>query len=80
MESPVRQLVRSMATHAKALRDLADEKNLGLQGIYNTLCDVLDALNKELEEEDTGMLAPDWRKFSSSGNVQSSNLTKPISN
>jgi len=63
-----------MAGYAKALRELAT--NSGLQEVYDNLCDVLDALNEELRDEDDGMITHDWRKFSTSGNVH---LSKSIS-
>jgi len=63
-DSPVRKLVKGMAGYTKALRSLATSPSL--QRVYDNLCDVLDALNQELKDEDEGMLAPDWKKFSTS--------------
>jgi hypothetical protein len=60
-DSPVRQLVKGMAVYAKILRRLATTPDL--QRVYDNLCDVLDALNEELRDEDEGMLNPDWQKF-----------------
>ncbi|NJO51227.1 MAG: hypothetical protein HC840_19280 [Leptolyngbyaceae cyanobacterium RM2_2_4] len=51
--SPLRNLVQGMAAHAMALRVVA-LSNPGLQEIYDRLCDVLDDLNFELEEEYEG--------------------------
>jgi len=72
-DSPLRKLVRGMAGWAKALRGLATSP--GLQGIHNDLCDVLDALNEELKDEDEGMLAPDWEKISKASKAEASSRT-----
>lgn len=74
--SPLRNLVKSMAAHARTLKTVA-LLNPGLQTIYDSLCDVLDALNLELEEEDEGAVDTDWCKFftSDSENVHMSGRT-----
>jgi hypothetical protein len=63
--SPLRNLVQGMAAYASSLRTVA-LSSPGLQAIYDRLCDVLDELNLELEEEDEGSIDPDWYKFSTS--------------
>jgi hypothetical protein len=63
MDSPVRKLVKAMAGHVKALREVANNSPR-LESVYDNLCDVLDDLNKELKDEDEGMLPSDWKKFS----------------
>ena len=69
-DSPMRKLVKGMAGHIKAFRSLATSPSL--KGVYDNLCDALDALNQELKDEDEGMLRPDWEKFSTSKAQQSS--------
>ncbi|MCY7282887.1 MAG: hypothetical protein LH679_05470 [Cyanobacteria bacterium CAN_BIN43] len=62
-DSPKRKLVKGMAECAKELKASAtsDQK---LQTVYNTLCVVLDELNKELAKERKGKLTGYWEKFS----------------
>ena len=72
-DSPIRKLVRGMAGYAKALRGLATSPDL--QGIHNDLCDVLDALNEELKDEDEGMLTPDWKKIPKTSKAEASGRT-----
>lgn len=60
-ESPLRQLTRSLAGYARTLRTLATKSEL--RSVYNSLCDALDMLNAELEDEREGPITPDWKRF-----------------
>jgi hypothetical protein len=62
MESPIRKMVRGLIAYSATLRPLASSNN-DLKRAYNHLCDVLDALNSELHDEDEGVFSKTWQKF-----------------
>lgn len=61
-DSSLRKLTRNIAGSANALSMIA-HRDLGLKKIHNELCDVLDSLNVELDEERNGALPVTWRRL-----------------
>lgn len=62
-ESRVRQLSKAIQSAARTLRPLAIQ-DPSLVKAYNSLCGVLDALNKKLARESAGKIISDWEKIS----------------
>jgi hypothetical protein len=62
MMSELRTLALTLAAQANRLHEKAVIQ-VNLQNAYNSICDVLDYLNKELEQEANGELRDDWNNF-----------------
>ncbi len=62
MMSELRTLALTLVAQANRLHEKAVIQ-VNLQNAYNSICDVLDYLNKELEQEANGELRDDWNKF-----------------
>ncbi|MEM8503521.1 MAG: hypothetical protein AAF716_10260 [Cyanobacteria bacterium P01_D01_bin.1] len=62
MDSPVRKLAKAIEQSVRVVRRHASQDE-DLAKAHNALCEVLDMLNRKLEEERTGKIPKTWKRL-----------------